>query len=151
MVWALAAGVKISPEENGDCLPDQSHKPQRACLSTEFFSCISAWCWEQLVSFELMGICSCQEAQPFSPWPLAWTWFAFIRSLRGLVNMVLWLLLQDPRTRHRPPPAGVRGAPAVPLQVLGTNTLSASPDSAFRIFVAFLAFPPRGGRSLCLL
>ena len=47
--------------------------------------------WEQLVSFQLLGICSCQEVQPFSPWPVAQTWLGFIRSYRGLFNVLLWL------------------------------------------------------------
>lgn len=67
---------------------------------------------------QLMGICSCQAIQPFSPWPLAWAWFGFIRSLCGFVNTPLRLLLQTLGEDPSFPPAGVRETPALTLQVL---------------------------------
>lgn len=61
--------------------------------------------WEQLVSFQLLGIGSCQEIQPFSPRPAARACLGFIRSCRGLAHALPW----HPDRRGQLLPASVCG------------------------------------------
>lgn len=121
------------------------------CFPQSFLPASLPGAWEQLVMVQLMGTCSCQEFQPFSPW----TWLG-----PGLVlcGASVGLLIRPrgccSRPKERTPAFRLQVSMGLRLSLSGSqSTWSASPDSAFRIFVVFLALlvPPEGHDLFCLL